>query len=125
MIFHGVPSPKTYEEGTAFADAEHVFGILDELKTKYLGNTYGVNVKSTDFTFAAKQLGHNNKDFLPITGRFRSEEIVNKILEAAKWAKILNRRKKCHYGKHRIPIAITGENGEIIEHDEEALKLLT
>ena len=33
VIFHRIPSPKTYEEGTAFADAKHVFGILDELKT--------------------------------------------------------------------------------------------
>ena len=121
VIFCNVPSPKSYEEGTAYEDARHVFCVLDELRTEYLGNTYGVNVKSTDFAFATRQLGHWNKDFLPITARFRTEEIVNKILAAAKWAKILNRRKKSHYGKHKIPF--TGTKNERIEPSEEALKM--
>ena len=123
IIFLGVPSPKTYEDGTALAEAKHVFGILDELRTTYLGNTYGVNVKSTDFAFAARQLGRNNKDFLPITGQFRNEEIVKKILQAAKWAKILNRRKKSHYGRHKIPSPTEGEDGEKIEPSAEAIKM--
>ena len=121
IIFCNVPSPKTFEDETAFADAKHVFHMLDELRTEYLGTTYGVNVKSTDFAFATRQLGHWNKDFLPITGRFRTEEIVTKILAAARWAKILNRRKRSHYGKHKIPF--TGSKENPVEPSEEAIKM--
>ena len=121
VIFCNVPSPKTYGDGTAFEDAKHVFCVLDELRTEFLGTTYGVNVKSTDFAFATRQLGHWNKDFLPITGRFRTEDIVTRILAAAKWAKILNRRKKSHYGKHKIPF--TGSREERVEPSEEAIRM--
>ena len=88
VIFCNVPSPKSYEEGTAYEEARHVFCVLDELRTEYLGNTYGVNVKSTDFAFATRQL--ENREY---ERNFLTRQEKNKDLPIPKWRLAIVKQK--------------------------------
>ena len=103
VILCGVPSPKSYTKESPFETAALVMKAVDELKTRYLGSFYGINIKHTDFAFAHRQLGHVNKEFTPITIRFRKKDNAEKTLKAAEFAKIINKRNTTTFGKHREP----------------------
>ena len=96
---------------------------VDELKTRYLGDYYGINVKTTDFAFAFRQIGHANKDFTPITIRFRKKETAEKTLNSAEFAKILNKRGTTKFGKHREPPEeYTNDKDEVIKPSQEVIQ---
>ena len=67
IIFHGIPTPVSYSEGTKSEEAKKILAVLEELRTKYLGKTDGINVSPSDFAFATRQQGHIKKDFKPLT----------------------------------------------------------
>ena len=123
VILCGVPSPKSYTKESPFETADLVMKAVDELKTRYLGNFYGINIKPTDFAFCKRQHGHNNTNFTPITMRFRKKENAEKTLKAAEFVKILNKRGKTTFGKHREPPEeYTNENDEVVKPDEEVIQ---
>ena len=114
VIFCGIPSPSSYVKDTPYETARLVMNACDELRTKYLGNHYGIHVKTSDIAFAQRQLGHINKKITPITERFRKREVAEKIIGAAKFVNILNKRGTAKFGKYREPIDIVDENKEVI-----------
>ena len=87
----------------------------DELKTQYLGNHYGINVKHTDLAFAQRQIGHVNKKCTPITVRFRKKEVAEKVLAAAKFLNILNKRGVAQFGLYREPKEYTNDRNEVVK----------
>ena len=115
VIFCGIPSPSSYVKDTPYETAKQIYNACDELKTRYLGNHYGINVKTSDIAFAQRQIGHINKKFTPITARFRKKETAEKIIAAAKFLNILNKRGTAKYGKYREPVEYTNEKDEIIK----------
>ena len=123
VVLCGVPSPKSYTKETPFETAALVMKAVDELKTRYLGDYYGINIRSTDFAFAFRQIGHANKDFTPITIRFRKKEVAEKTLKSAEFAKILNRRGTTTFGKHRKPPEeYTNDKDEVIKPSEHVIQ---
>ena len=115
VIFCGIPSPPKYVKDTPYETAKLVMVACDELKTRYLGNHYGININSTDIAFAQRQIGHFNKKFTPITARFRKKETAERVLAAAKFINILNKRGTAEFGKHREPKEYTNERDEIVK----------
>ena len=123
VILCGVPSPKRYTKESPFETAALVMKAVDELKTRYLGDYYGINIKSTDFAFCHRQLGHVNKETTPITMRFRKKENAEKTLKAAEFVKILNKRGTTTFGKHREPPEeYTNDKEEVIKPSEEVIQ---
>ena len=122
VVFCGIPSPSSYVKDTPYETAKQIYNACDELKTKYLGNHYGINVKTTDIAFAQRQIGHINKKFTPITARFRKKETAEKIIAAAKFLNILNKRGTAKYGKYREPEEYTNEKDEIIKPPPEVVE---
>lgn len=122
VIFCGIPSPPEYKKESPYESAKLVMKACDELKTRYLGNHYGVNVKSTDFAFAQRQIGHINKKFTPITARFRKKEVAEKVLAAAKFINILNKRGITDIGKYREPKETTNDKEEVIKPPPEVVE---
>ena len=121
VIFCGIPSPGSYLKDTPFETAKLVMEACDELKTKFLGNHYGVNVKTADIAFAQRQLGHVNKKFTPITARFRKKDVAEKVIQAAKFANILNSRGTAKFGKYREPADYINEKEEVIKPKAEVV----
>ena len=121
VIFCGIPSPASYLKDTPFETSGLVMEACDELKTKFLGNHYGVNVKTADIAFAQRQLGHVNKKFTPITARFRKKDVAEKIIQAAKFANILNSRGTAKFGKYREPVDYINEKEEVIKPKSEVV----
>ena len=113
IIFHGIPTPMSYSEGTKSEEAKKILAVLEELRTKYFGKTDGVNVSPSDFAFATRQQGHFKKDFKPLTARFRDKGTVQNFYNAARVAGMLNKRREVLVGKHRIPNPITIDGKEI------------
>ena len=115
VIFCGIPSPASYLKDTPFETSGLVMDACDELKTKFLGNHYGINVKTTDIAFAQRQHGHVNKKFTPITVRFRRKETAENVIKAAKFTNILNKRGTVKFGKYREPDDYVNEKDEVIK----------
>ena len=122
VIFCGIPSPASYVKDTPYETARLVMNACDELKTKYLGNHYGINVKTSDIAFAQRQLGHINKKFTPITARFRKKEVADKIIGAAKFINILNKRGTAKFGKYREPVDYINEKNEVTKPPPEVIE---
>ena len=123
VILCGVPSPKSYTKESPYVTADLVMKAVDELKTRYIGNHYGINIKPTDFAFCQRQLGHVNKEFTPIIMRFRKKENAEKTLKAAEMLKILNKRGTTSFGKHREPPEeYINDKDETIKPDEEVVQ---
>ena len=89
---------------------------------EYLGNHYGINVKTSDIAFAQRQLGHINKKFTPITARFRKKEVADKIIGAAKFINILNKRGTAKFGKYREPVDYINEKDEVTKPPPEVVE---
>ena len=122
VIFCGIPSPSSYVKDTPYETARQVMNACDELKTRYLRNHYGINVKTTDIAFAQRQLGHINKKFTTITARFRKKETAEKIIGAARFLNILNKRGTAKYGKYREPFDHVNEKDEVIKPPPEVVE---
>ena len=123
VILCGIPSPKSYTKESPFETAALVMKAVDELKTRYIGDHYGINIKSTDFAFCQRQLGHNNKDFTPIIIRFRKKESAAKTLKAAEFLKIINKRGTTDFGKHRKPPEeYINDKDEVVKPSEEIIQ---
>ena len=123
VILCGIPSPKSYTKESPFETAALVMKAVDEMKTRYIGDHYGINIKSTDFAFCQRQLGHKNKEFTPITMRFRKKEGAEKTLKAAEFLKILNKRGTTTFGKHREPPEeYTNDKDEVVKPSEEIIQ---
>ena len=122
VIFCGIPSPASYVKATPYETARLVMNACDELKTKYLGNHYGINVKTSDIAFAQRQLGHINKKFTPITARFRKKEVADKIIGAAKFINNLNKRGTAKFGKYREPVDYINEKNEVTKPPPEVIE---
>jgi hypothetical protein len=114
IIFDGIPTPKTYQEGTKKEEAKRILAVLEELRPKYIGQKDGIHVVPSDFAYATKQQTHFKRDFKPLTARFRNKDTVEKKFHAAKVAGMLNKRKEMPVGKHRIPKPITVDGKEIL-----------
>ena len=122
VIFCGIPSPSSYVKDTPYETARQVMNACDELKTRYLRNHYGINVKTTDIAFAQRQLGHINKKFTTITARFRKKETAEKIIGAARFLNILNKRGTAKYGKYREPVDHVNEKDEVVKPPPEVVE---
>ena len=122
VIFCGIPSPPKYVKDSPYETAKLVMEACDELKTKYLGNYYGINVKPTDLAFAQRQIGHINKKFTPITARFRKKDVAEKVLAAAKFLNILNKRGTAQFGKYREPVEQRNDKDEVIKPNEDVVE---
>ena len=122
VVFCGIPSPPSYVKDTPYETARLVMNACDELKTRYLGNHYGINVKTSDIAFAQRQLGHINKKITPITARFRKKETAEKIIGAAKFRNILNKRGTTKFGKYREPVDYVNEKEEVIKPPPEVVE---
>ena len=122
VVFCGIPSPSSYVKDTPYETARQVMNACDELKTRYLGNHYGINVKTTDIDFAQRQLGHINKKFTPITARYRKKETAEKIIGAARFLNILNKRGTAKFGKYREPVEYVNEKDEVVKPPPEVVE---
>ena len=124
VIFCGIPSPpqNKYVKESPFETAKLILKACDELKTQYLGNHYGINVKHTDLAFAQRQIGHVNKRCTPITVRFRKKEVAEKVLAAAKFLNILNKRGVAQFGLYREPKEYTNERNEVVKPHADVIK---